>query len=305
MTPGQQDCERAVEELRKLFQQIDRSIMNVDTLPKSTQSFQFHQEQISCKSHSLIELIPNLRQVAKQQCEQISNHVSQFINHLQPCIQHTTDYISILIHKHEKILLLEQVKAIIEISLQLSLSTKECGGNVKNTQWHKILDNNCDLFIKSIEKLVQRFEEENSLQQTMKTITDNIQKLISTLDTTMISNQGQFIEYQCRMVEVLKNLSQTIQTIHQTEQIRSLGNRLSTEYNDLVNATYGAIGTSITHDLAGRIRHVVKELGVGLIEFIEKLGGNYTKQDLESLLQKILEKVKHSNCSTLNFIVIR
>jgi hypothetical protein len=40
MTPGQQECERAVEELRKLFQQVDKAIMNVDSLRKTDKSLQ-------------------------------------------------------------------------------------------------------------------------------------------------------------------------------------------------------------------------------------------------------------------------
>jgi hypothetical protein len=35
MTPGQHECERAVEELRKIFQQVDKAIMNVDSLRKT------------------------------------------------------------------------------------------------------------------------------------------------------------------------------------------------------------------------------------------------------------------------------
>jgi hypothetical protein len=40
MTPGQHECERAVEELRKLFQEIDKAIMNVDSLRKTEKSLQ-------------------------------------------------------------------------------------------------------------------------------------------------------------------------------------------------------------------------------------------------------------------------
>jgi hypothetical protein len=40
MTPGQQECEQAVEELRKLFQEIDKALMNVDSLRKTDKSAQ-------------------------------------------------------------------------------------------------------------------------------------------------------------------------------------------------------------------------------------------------------------------------
>jgi hypothetical protein len=40
MTPGQDECERAVEELRKLFQEIDKAMMNVDSLRKTDKSIQ-------------------------------------------------------------------------------------------------------------------------------------------------------------------------------------------------------------------------------------------------------------------------
>ena len=40
MTPGQHECERAVEELRKVFQQVDKAMMNVESLRKSDKSSQ-------------------------------------------------------------------------------------------------------------------------------------------------------------------------------------------------------------------------------------------------------------------------
>ena len=40
MTPGQQDCEQAMEELRRLFQEVDKAIMNVDSLCKTNKSIQ-------------------------------------------------------------------------------------------------------------------------------------------------------------------------------------------------------------------------------------------------------------------------
>ena len=40
MTPGQQECERTIEELRKVFQQVDKAMMNIDSLRKSDKSSQ-------------------------------------------------------------------------------------------------------------------------------------------------------------------------------------------------------------------------------------------------------------------------
>ena len=40
LTPGQQECERAVEELRRLFQEIDKAMMNVDSIRKTDKSLQ-------------------------------------------------------------------------------------------------------------------------------------------------------------------------------------------------------------------------------------------------------------------------
>ena len=194
-------------------------------------------------------------------------------------------------HKHEKILLLEQVKTLVETSLQLILSTKESAGNIKNIQWHKIVENNSDLFIRTVEKLVQTFEQQSSSVGVMNHLSESLRKLISTLDTTMISNQGQFMDYQVRMIEILRQIAKTVQEIHSSDSIRQLANRLTCEYNELVNATYGAIGTANTNELAGRIRNIVKELGLVIVELIEKLAENYSKHDLESSCQKVIEKV--------------
>ena len=42
LAPGQQECERAIEQLRKLFQDVDKAIMQVDAPPKPDRSPQVH-----------------------------------------------------------------------------------------------------------------------------------------------------------------------------------------------------------------------------------------------------------------------
>jgi hypothetical protein len=72
-----------------------------------------------------------------------------------------------MIHKHEKVLLLEQIKSLVETSLQLILSTKESAGNIKNIQWHRVVDTNSDLLINLIHKIVQKFQEQSSSMSIM------------------------------------------------------------------------------------------------------------------------------------------
>ncbi|CAF4681847.1 unnamed protein product [Rotaria sp. Silwood1] len=293
MTPGQQECERAVEELRKLFQEVDKAIINVDSLRKADKSLQFHQEQISSSSHFLIELINNIRQSSKCEPERISSYVSQFITYLEPFIHHTINYVSYMTYRHEKILLLEQIKSLVETSLQLILSTKESGGNIKNLQWHKIVDNNSDLLIKLIFKLIHTFEEQSSLIGIMNGLCENIRKLISTLDTTKITHQGYFIDYQIRMIEILQQMMITIEQINTTDNIRHLANQLTRQYNELINITYGAIGTANTNDLSIHIKNIVQDLGLISIELIDKLGQHDSKNDLDILCKKIVEKISY------------
>ncbi|CAF1156243.1 unnamed protein product [Adineta steineri] len=293
LTPGQHECERAVEELRRLFQEIDKAIMNVDSLRKTDKSLQFHQEQILSSSHFLIDLINNICQSSKRECERIGSYVSQYITYLQPFIHHIVDSISCMAHKHEKILLLEQIKSLIETNLQLILSTKESSGNIKNLQWHKVVDTNSDLAVKLIQKFIQIFQEQTSTNGQINNLCDNIRKLISTLDTTTIKNQGHFIDYQTRMIEILRQIIKTIKDINDSIDIRHLANQLTREYNELVNNTYGAVGTATSNDLSIRIKKVVQDLGFILIELIEKLGQNKFKHDLESLCQKVIEKISY------------
>jgi hypothetical protein len=136
----------------------------------------------------------------------------------------------------------------------------------------------------------------------MSGLSENIRKLISTLDTTMLTNQGHFVDYQTRMVQILRQMARTTQeTLTQTDNtdnIRHLANQLTREYNELINATYGAIGTATTNDLATRIKSVVADLGLTCVELIEKLGlyqqnhhDQNLKYDLEILCQKVIEKV--------------
>lgn len=205
-------------------------------------------------------------------------------------------------HIREKCLILEQVRTIIETSLQLIMGTKESGGNMKNTQWHKVVDDNSELLTKSILKLVHTLEDQSSSIGIMSGLSENIRKLISTLDTTMLTNQGHFADYQTCMVEILRRMARTTQEIltqkHETDNIRHLANQLTREYNELINATYGAIGTAVTNDLATRIKSVVTDLGLSCIELIEKLGlyqqnshDSNLKHIVDNLCQRVIEKV--------------
>ncbi|CAF0758188.1 unnamed protein product [Adineta steineri] len=209
-----------------------------------------------------------------------------------------------MVHTQEKCLILEQVKSIVETSLQFLMGTKESGGNIKNLQWHKVVDDNSDLLTRSIHKLVHTLEDQSSSIGIMSGLSENIRKLISTLDTTMLTNQGHFVDYQTCMVEILRQMARTTQEIltqtNHTDNIRHLANQLTREYNELINATYGAIGTATTNDLATRIKSVVADLGLTCVELIEKLGSyqqnNYDqnfKSDIEILSQKVIEKISY------------
>lgn len=280
-----------MEELRRLFQEIDKAMMNVDALRKSDKSLQFHQDQISSSAHFLTELMHSIAQASKREPERIGTSVSQLITYLQPFTHHTINYVSCMVHRHEKILLLEQIKALVETSLQLVLSTKEAGGNMKNNQWHQVVGNNGDLLAKLVHKLVQTLHEQSSANGLLNGLCDNIRQLISTLDTTTLSNQGHFQEYQTRMVDVLRQMARTIKEINDSIDIRHLANQLAREFNEVVNATYGAIGTAATSELAARVRKVVQDLGTALVALIERLGQNKSKAELETHCQKVIERV--------------
>jgi hypothetical protein len=207
-----------------------------------------------------------------------------------------------MIHQREKTVVLDQLKSIVETGLQLIIGTKESGGNTKNTQWHKVVDDSSDSLTQSLQKLVHTLEDQSSSIGIMSGLSENIRKLISTLDTTMLTNQGHFVDYQTRMVEILRQMARTSQEIltqrHHTENVRHQANQLTREYNELINATYGAIGTATTNDLAARVKSVVSDLGFTCIEIIEKLGfyqQNHhdaaLKHDVEILCQRVIEKV--------------
>ena len=189
--------------------------------------------------------------------------------------------------RHEKLPLLEQIKSLVETSLQLILSAKESGGNKHNLQWHKIVDNNSDLLIKLIHKLVHSFQEQSSSVSLMNDLCENIRKLISTLDTTLITDQGNFIDYQIRIIEILQRITMIIEEMKSSDNIRYLANQLTHQYNELINATYGVMGTATVNDSAKQIKNIVRDLGFLSINLIENLGQN----NFDALYQKMNEKV--------------
>lgn len=40
MAPGQRECDRAIEELRILFQEVDKALTNIESLHKTDKSLQ-------------------------------------------------------------------------------------------------------------------------------------------------------------------------------------------------------------------------------------------------------------------------
>lgn len=125
----------------------------------------------------------------------------------------------------------------------------------------------------------------------IQNLCENLRKSISTLDTTVFSNQGYFIDYQMRMIEILKQMSITNEQINHSDNIRNVFNQLTCQYNELIKVSYGAIGTATTNDLAGYIRDMVKDLGFASIELMEKLVQNNSKNDIDISCRKLSEHV--------------
>ena len=207
---------------------------------------------------------------------------------------------------HETVRRLEQVKGVVETSLQLMLSVKESGGNIKNLPWHKIVDNHTDALISCIEQLVSSLKEFSPSKGTVPGLAENIRQMIPTLDATKSSHHGHFVEYQTRMLEILRVMTRLIQEIltqiNHSDAIRSLADRLARDFSELITVTGGAMGTASSVDLAGRIKHVITELGLVLAEFIEKLADENPQTsstfDLEKLSQRVIEKVRTRACSS-------
>ncbi len=60
MAPGQRECDRAIEELRILFQEVDKALTNVESLHKTDKSLQVNYSFI-LKSNPLFSSIVSSR----------------------------------------------------------------------------------------------------------------------------------------------------------------------------------------------------------------------------------------------------
>ncbi|CAF0836753.1 unnamed protein product, partial [Didymodactylos carnosus] len=303
MTPGSRECERAIEELRILFHNVDKAIMNIGSLPKTDKSLQFHQEQISSSSHFMSEYIEDIRRSAKREPERLGSCVTQLTTYVEPLVRNTIDYVSRITNSRQQTTILEQLKSVVEIGLQLLLSAKESGGNVKSIQWHKVVDENSSQMISILRELVHTIEENSSSIGIMSGLCENIRKSIQTVDSNVITD-GLFQDYQTCMVEIVRQMARTTQDIltksSSNEDIKHLATQLTRKYNELIRATYGAIGTASTTELASRIKRVVIELGETCIELIQKIGqlqqnphDQTLKHEIQDLCQKVIEKISY------------
>ncbi|CAF0840452.1 unnamed protein product [Didymodactylos carnosus] len=303
MAPGSRECEKAIEELRILFHDVDKAMMNIGSLPKTDKSLQFHQEQISSSSHFMSEYIEDIRRSSKRESERLGSCVTQFTTYIEPLVRNTIDYVSRITNSRQQTTILEQLKSVVETGLQLLISAKESSGNVKNVQWHKVVDENSSQMISLLKELVHTIEENSSSIGIMSGLCENIRKLIHTIDSNVITD-GLFQDYQTRMVEIVRQMARTTQDIltksSNHEDVKYLASQLTKEYNELIRATYGAIGTASTTELASRIKRVVSELGEACIELIQKIGqlqqnphDQTLKREIQDLCQKVIEKISY------------
>ena len=192
-------------------------------------------------------------------------------------ISQTIDFVSFFTEFSKRTFVLEKSKSLVELSLQFLLSCKESGGNIKLLQWHRVLDQNVDQLVDSIEKFVQTIDE---------TGRNPFDDKIRQFDQIVVPDLGNFGDYQTRMIEILREISRTL---HEKTSFETIRSTLIVQYDELIHSTAGTIHSSMTKDLAQKIKQSVIELGANLNEFVDNFNEHHT--DLDHFAQRVREKV--------------
>lgn len=231
-------------------------------------------------------MIDPLSQASKYHCERLAMNVSQWVIHIDSTIHHTIDLVSCLDNMRERLDMIEQSKSMVERSLQIILSSKESGGNHKQIQWHRTLDQQCQQFRQFIVKFLENFER-TSMPSSYSI--DHLRHWLSIFDQPIDRHHGHHLsDHQKDLISVLQDLKQTVEEINPTNYGQAPH---IVHYQRLIQLTHQAMATDIDVDFAETIKHAVIELGSTIIQLTQTFNQS-TSSDWQSRTEKVVEKVR-------------
>lgn len=294
-SPGQKDCDRAIDTLTNCIREIDQTSLNLISQtplgPKeNTSSIQTYRENLCNIAKELNNKINNVRVAGQTETENLGHSVNRFIAYFEPLTQNTINLAQNSSNSKNQMLVLNQSKAICENALHLMYSVKQCAGNPNASQLHVEINDAANSLTVSLGELINGLENAATSDGQVNVLIDLFNQNMRRLEDHYSYSNGtvlpvdatdrNFVDFQTKMVNTAKELARIAQDIvvkcnsgnPSPQQLAGLTANLHHCYDELSRETFGAISSTGNLEIGNRIKTSVQDLGGGCINLIKCAG---------------------------------
>ena len=133
-SPGQHECDRAVETLNAVINQLDNAGMAVlaqNLAPDASSSLEGFQEQLVQSAADIGDIVGPLTVAAKGEAENLGHRVTALANLFPALASAAVGTASKTRSSQLQTTFVQETKTVVESALQLVYASKEAGGNPK------------------------------------------------------------------------------------------------------------------------------------------------------------------------------
>ncbi|KAH9369268.1 hypothetical protein HPB48_012344 [Haemaphysalis longicornis] len=310
-SPGQKECDEAIDRLNAAIRELDRASLSILNLPgpdgdERLRDFGRHRATSLCRQGRGGEL---------------GHTVSQAVGYLDPLVQSCIAGASHTLHSKRQMALLDQTKTVAEGMLQLVYASKQAAGNPKAVHAHGDVDEAADNTRDALQELLRTLESAATEAGVVTGLVESVSKAMYRLEERsyitigglrtsgsfgggVVEPELSYVDYQTRMVRSAKEVSRVAQDMvahagHDPSRLTPLAADLSHHYASLAGDARGAMATSTSVEVPGRIRTGVQDLGKACINLTKSAGacqGNpgdsYTQRELAENARHVSEKAR-------------
>lgn len=152
--PGQRECDEAAERLGAALHALDQASLaaiSQNLAPRQENSLEGFQEQVTASARQLLDFADDLRVAAKSEPENLGHLATKIANYAEPLVYAAVGAASRTNNSQRQTTLLDQTKTVAESLMQLTLASKDGGGNRRATQHHPGIDDCADTVKENIQ----------------------------------------------------------------------------------------------------------------------------------------------------------
>ncbi|KAK0087903.1 hypothetical protein PV325_013782 [Microctonus aethiopoides] len=283
-TPGQDECEIAIEKLVARIRELDSatlSAVSLNFIPKKENSQEGFIELMENNVIEVKDKLEPLRQAAKYKRDIVGQYVEQIADCCEPLVSSAIGAASNMVNSRQQAVLLDQTKTVIESLLQLVYCTREAVNKEPEaaTMLHGEIDELVDSTKDTLMELESTLESISTSHGIVTGLIETISRAMMRLDDMRISTDSvdSYVDYQTRMVEAAKEiarLAQEMSTKSSTDVSRlgPLAVDISHKYTQLARDTSGASAAASNAQISSRLRLGVQELGQACADIVRVVG---------------------------------